>query len=92
MLIDYIINFMNSDPEYDPTVFVRSPIVEDVPPECIPIENEYFIELQAIYGQLQDLARIADYTLNPLYPVIMDLDAYFSCNNPLFAQTAHCDF
>ena len=49
MLIDYIVEAMNDDPEYKPTVFIKAPVVHDVPPECIPIENEYFLELQAVY-------------------------------------------
>ena len=74
------------DDSFEQTIFVETPVIADVPTECKAEEVEYFKELEEIYVTLDQLANVADYMLNPKYPLAGMTSEYFCCKNPLWSN------
>lgn len=73
------------DADFVQSIFVETPVIADVPTECKAEEVEYFTQLESIYETLDDLANVADYMLNPKYPMTANTEGYYCCSNSLFS-------
>lgn len=67
-------------------IFVEPPVYPAVPDECKAEEVEYFEEVEDIYTTLDQLANVADYMLNPVYPLASRTEEYYSCANPTWTD------
>ena len=88
VVLDKAITAKDTDPTFVRDVFIVMPTVTDSSVECAEIEAVYSLELETIQSQIQQLTDMASYLLNPAYPIAADIQGYYSCLNPLYAD--HC--
>ena len=71
-------NFVSQDSK------VRIPFIK-IPNEC-PAEADLYQDLKDMKDELQDMTDLSNYILNPVYPIVMDVAAFFLCDNFIFAD------
>lgn len=87
--IDNAIESMQADlaaGSFTRSFFVMIPEVADVPVECEEQELDYFTQLEKAYEEIQDLADVFSYLIDPRYPIGADTMGYYSCENPNWAD------
>ena len=57
-----------------------------MPAECHDEELVYLGQLDEIVQKLQENADMGNYLLNPAYDPANDIDAYFCCQNSVYAD------
>ena len=88
VVLDKAIIAKDADPTFVRDVFSVIPSVTDSPVECGEVEVIHVLELETIHSQIQQMADMATYLLNPAYPIAADIQGYYSCRNTLYAD--HC--
>ena len=76
-------NRMLAEGTFATSVFIVTPVVENVPYGCEEIEVDYFNELQAVYGEIIDLMNFGSFFYTDIIYRIM---SYCGCSNSIFAD------
>ena len=80
---------LEADENFKPSeALVRIPFIRV--PEACPEEQVLFDQLLDLKQELQELADLSNFLLNPEFGIASDVDGFFHCDNSdIFA--AHCN-
>ena len=83
---DLLLIEKNMDPTFERTVFIRMPVVNNVPNQCLDLQAEFLLQVDSLVDELQSTADMGSYLLNPKYKPAGDMINYFCCANDVFTD------